>query len=58
MPDPSKFPFGHVVATRGALEQLDQKQISDLLRRHGQLDPGELDAEDVEANELSLREGV
>ncbi len=39
------------------LEHLDHRQLADLLRRHGQLDPGELDAEGVEENELSLREG-
>jgi len=56
-PQAQKFPFGHVVATPGALKHLTQTQCADLLRRHGQLDPGTLGAQGVEGNAMSLCEG-
>jgi len=57
MTDAQKFAFGRVVATPAVLERLSQTQCTDLLRRHGQLDPGTLDAADVEENAVSLHEG-
>jgi len=57
MPAPTMFPLGRVVVTHDVLEGLDHKQISVLLRRHQQLDPGSLSPEDVQDNLFSLKEG-
>lgn len=53
------FPLGHLVATPGALELLDQAAVnaSDLLQRHQHGDWGNVPPEDAEENELSVING-
>jgi hypothetical protein len=57
---PAKFPFGEVVATQGAAAALND--VGDhpfvYLQRHAHGDWGELDADDVAENELSLVNGL
>jgi hypothetical protein len=52
-----RFPLGQVVATAGAASKLTQAQIRELLARHVAGDWGDLPPEDVQENELSLKEG-
>jgi hypothetical protein len=54
-----KFPLGHVVATPGALEALSaaDQTPAEFLNRHLSGDWGELDREDIEENESSLKNG-
>jgi hypothetical protein len=54
-----KFRLGRIVATPGALEALQSAGQDPLffLERHVQGDWGEVDAEDSQANEQSLRDG-
>ncbi len=52
-----KFPLGQTVITRTALERLSQADMAGALARHAAGDWGEVDPEDREENELSLREG-
>ena len=56
---PAKFPFGEVVATQGAAAALHEAGEHPFvyLQRHAHGDWGELDAEDVAENELSLVQG-
>ncbi len=56
---PPLFPLGQVVATPGALAALHEagQTPAELLRRHSVGDWGELPAEDIRENELSLQEG-
>ena len=50
-----KFPFGRVVCTPGVLEKLNRAKIDELLRRHGQRDPGTPpDDEDTIHNEFTV----
>jgi hypothetical protein len=53
-----RFSLGQVVATPAALEALEQsgEPFQKFLTRHVVGDWGELDSEDVEANERALRE--
>lgn len=53
------FPLGQVVATPGALSALVEAGQTpfEFLQRHSRGDWGELDAQDIQENELSLREG-
>jgi len=55
-----RFPLGKVVATRGALFELEKASVNplELIGRHVQLDPGSLDADDQAANERALNEGL
>ena len=55
----SKFPLGLLVATPGALQALAEAGQTpfEFLERHAAGDWGELDEEDRQENELSLREG-
>jgi hypothetical protein len=55
----AKFPLGQTVATPGALEALEQagQDPAALLARHQSGDWGDLDAEDKQENELSLKQG-
>ena len=53
-----KFPMGHLVITRSALDSLDRESIDVALRRHSEGDWGELDEEDRRENERSLEEGL
>jgi hypothetical protein len=54
-----KFRLGRLVATPGALEALQRAGQDPLffLERHARGDWGEVDAEDAQANEQSVREG-
>lgn len=56
---PVRFPLGQVLATPGALQALREanQMVTEFLSRHQAGDWGELCAEDVQENELSLREG-
>jgi hypothetical protein len=53
------FPLGRVVATPGALASLDEagQTPAEFLQRHVTGDWGDLDAQDMQDNELSLEEG-
>lgn len=53
------FPLGAIVATPGALELLEKASVRPevLLQRHVKRDWGDLSAEDIAENEVSLREG-
>lgn len=54
-----KFPLGHLVATPGVLQALSRTGQSPLefLTRHINGDWGDLDQEDCQENEFSLRQG-
>lgn len=54
--DGPKFPLGRFVATPGAIEALERNQQSPTIfvRRHVRGDWGDLEAEDVKENEVSL----
>ncbi len=54
-----KFSLGHVVATPGALETLNDAGITplDLLGRHARGDWGDMTQEDLQANEQAIQEG-
>jgi hypothetical protein len=53
------FPLGTIVATQGALDLLEEVSLRPeaLIQRHVNRDWGDLSAEDIAENELSLREG-
>ena len=54
------FTLGKIVATPGAIEMLKQHEHSpfDYVTRHWQGDWGDLDPEDVEANQAALQHGT
>ena len=54
------FALGKLVATPGAVEMLKAHQLSpfDFISRHWQGDWGDLDREDVQANQAALRYGT
>ncbi len=54
----TKFPLGRTVITQNALATLVHEDILAALGRHAAGDWGELDAEDVQANERALIEGT
>ena len=53
----AKFPLGQTVATSNALSKLTHDDILKALSRHVIGDWGEVDEEDRQENELSLKEG-
>ena len=53
----NSFAHGRIVATRGALEALSSDEITVALNRHLRCDWGELDPEDLKANERALEFG-
>lgn len=55
----AKFVLGQIVATPGAIEALEKsgQAPSDFLNRHVQGDWGDLDDDDKDANEVSLKVG-
>lgn len=57
---PDKFPLGHVVATPGAVEKLEElgRYPYEFLGRHVTGDWGDLDCTEKKQNELSLRQGL
>ncbi len=52
-----RFPLGQIVITPNALDRLDSQDARACLRRHALGDWGDLPREDIEENELSLKEG-
>jgi len=54
----STFPLGAVVATRAVLEAVSVTDIGAALVRHAARDWGDLDAEDIAANDRALEEGT
>ena len=59
MSPPIRFPLGRIVATPAALDLLARHQRAPLefIARHAHADWGQLNAEDVRANESALRHG-
>lgn len=55
---PAKFPFGQVVATRGALATLTQEDVESALKKHAAGEWGELCDEDRQANDDALKHGA
>jgi hypothetical protein len=53
----ARFSLGALVSTPGVLEALTPDEILTALSRHVRGDWGDLDEEDRQENELSLREG-
>ena len=53
----AKFPLGSILSTPGAIETFGSEVLFKCLVRHSEGDWGDLDLEDIEENELSLREG-
>ena len=55
----ARFPLGRLAATPGALDLLEQHQVSlfDLLARHASGDWGDVGAEDAHANDQALIHG-
>ena len=51
------FELGQVVSTPGAFEALTREDMTKALGRHHRGDWGDVDGEDWQENELSLREG-
>ena len=58
-PDKPLFPLGKLVATRGAVELLQKHEHSpfDFVSRQWQGDWGDIDQENVKANQIALRHG-
>lgn len=52
-----KFPLGRIVATPGVLSSIPSDEMMKALDRHIRGDWGDLDDEDIQENELSLKEG-
>lgn len=52
-----RFPLGQIVITANALDRVDATDVCACLRRHARGDWGELPPEDIQENELSLKEG-
>lgn len=52
-----KFSLGKVVVTYGADNDLSQDEISNLIRKHSQLDQGELCDEDYQMNITAIQPG-
>lgn len=53
----ARFPSGEVVATHGAIAKINTLEMSVALTRHLQADWGELDQEDITANNEALEQG-
>jgi len=52
-----KFPLGDLHMTPGARDAIPPNEMLHALRRHANGDWGDLDAEDRQANDLSVRDG-
>jgi hypothetical protein len=53
----TRFPLGHVVITRNAMDTLPSADVQAALARHAACDWGDVCEEDRQENELSLCEG-
>lgn len=55
-----RFPLGRIVATPGALDALqkNEQQALELLSRHAGGDWGTVCAEDAQANDFAVRDGL
>jgi len=53
----AKFRLGRIMSTPNALKQLTQEDILLAIQRHQSGDWGDIEEEDRQENELSLREG-
>jgi hypothetical protein len=53
----TRFPSGDIVATPGAIETVGSLEMSLALTRHLQCDWGDLDKEDISANNRALEQG-
>jgi len=51
------FPLGQIVITHNAMHSLPADEVHAALQRHASGDWGDVDEEDRQENELSLREG-
>ncbi len=51
----SKFELGSIGMTPGVQTEVAVQEIIDAIRRHAQCDWGELDSEDIETNDWSLK---
>jgi hypothetical protein len=51
------FQLGQIVITPSALEALPQAEVMEALSRHARGDWGDVNAEDRQENEFSLKEG-
>ena len=54
---PTKFEFGQIVSTLGAMEKCSMERMAACMARHLNGDWGELDDEDIAANNRAVREG-
>ena len=54
---PTTFHLGQTVISRNAMERLHPEDVQLALRRHARGDWGDLSAEDMAKNELSVKEG-
>ena len=52
----AKFLIGQIVATPGAIEVMEDGEITRLLQRHQSGDWGQVSKDDWQANDFSLRE--
>lgn len=52
-----RFPLGQTVMTPGIAERIPEEEVYDALRRHQNGDWGQVDRNDWEENELSVKEG-
>ena len=55
IPSLPKFPLGQVVATRGAFAAIPETEMMQALSRHAHGDWGNMDFDDAQENELSLK---
>lgn len=55
---PRELPLGRIVATPGALAELDQESVLEGLRRHANCDWGNLGEEDLQANDQAALHGA
>lgn len=53
----TRFPLGRIVMTANAADRLPAVEVEKALHRHAAGDWGELCPEDIQENELSLKEG-
>jgi hypothetical protein len=54
----TRFPLGQILMTPGAMEHLSASDVRAGLARHGQLDWGDVCAEDRRANDQALEQGL